>query len=171
MNAKEVQENLRKIFSRKFGEDNVFSEWRSRSLAKDWLKYGNIYAPRPDVAVGPFNIREGINISDIEREFDRNELLWSSLDVPNIQVNENPRCLIALEIENSNTGKHMLGNILNASLLGKIGIIVTLRDTYYRDALRIYEFLEGAFERRKGRHDPSNVIIRRYDELIELLRT
>lgn len=169
MNATEAQREFKILLAEIFGPNNVFTEWRSNANAEDWLQPGDIYTPRPDISVGPFNIREGINTGSIENEFIQHRAFFDLLEIPDSCVNENPRCLIAIEIENSGSSKHMIGNIINASLLGKVGIIVTLRDKFFRKAERAYSYLEGAFERKKIGYKPSNVIIKTYDELQRIL--
>jgi len=141
MNAREAQKRLKLLFSKRFGQSNVKSEWRSNAEAADWLNFGDIYAPRPDVAVGPFNIEEGRNTSEIEDLFSQHRNFFDRLRIADSSLNLNPRCLIAIEIENSNKGKHMMGNIINASLLGKVGIIVTVRDEFYRAANNMCNYL------------------------------
>ena len=168
MNSKEAQKELKTLLSESFGEDSVIAEWRSNAGARDWLQFGDIYAPRPDIAVGPFNIEEGRNIGEIESVFEQYQAFFSKLGLYNI--NENPRCLFAIEIENSNKGKHMMGNIINASILGKVGIIVTLRNEFYKAAINMHNYLVGAFERKKMGHNPLNIAIMNYDELMRLLR-
>jgi len=44
--------------------------------------------------------------------------------------NENARCLLCTEIEESGTRKHCLGNLVSASALGRIGILVRARHRY-----------------------------------------
>jgi len=150
MNATEAQKNLTELFSGIFGEVKTIREWRSNARAEDWLAYRGIYAPRPDIAVGPFNIQEGRYTDKIDAMFRKKRDFFIQLGSLNdFNVNLNPRCLIAIEVENSNKGKHMIGNIINASLLGKVGLIITLRDDYHKDAQRIYKYLKGASERKK----------------------
>lgn len=168
MNAKEAQKELKTLLSESFGKDTVIAEWRSNAGARDWLQFGGIYAPRPDIAVGPFNIEEGRNIEKIESVFKKYQAFFSKLGL--ININENPRCLIAIEIENSNKGKHMMGNLINASILGRVGIIVTLRDEFYQSATNMHNYLQGAFERKKMGHNPFNITIKKYDELLRHLR-
>ena len=38
--------------------------------------------------------------------------------------NQNPRCMLAIELEYSTSSKHILGGITNASLLGHIAVII-----------------------------------------------
>jgi len=165
LTAKTVQKELKEALSEIFGRETVRSEWPSHASAQDWLRFGDIYAPRPDIAVGPFNIEEGQHTARIENSFFQHQAFFIRLTIPNSHLNENPRCLIAIEIENSNKGKHMLGNIINASLLGKVGIVITMREEFYNEAMRVYKYLKGAFERKKVGHDPSNVVIMDYAEL------
>ena len=169
MNARNVQRRLKEFLSGIFGKENIKSEWRSNANAEDWLRYGSVYAPRPDIAVGPFNIEEGANVSEIENTFSQNQDFFRRLALTNSGSNRNPRCLIAIEIENSNKCKHMLGNIINASLLGKVGIIVTLRVEFHKEAKNICNYLKGAYERKKIGHNPSNIAIMRYEELRRFL--
>ena len=170
LNAKTVQIELKRLLSAIFGKENVYPEWRSNARAQDWLRIGTNYAPRPDIAVGPFNIEEGRHPYEIEETFKQHRTLFDQLGIENTGLNKNPRCLIAIEIENSNKGKHMLGNIINASLLGKIGIVVTLRVEFYLEAERIHRYLKGAFKRKKLGHEVSNVVIVRYERLKEILQ-
>ncbi len=174
MNATEAQKRLKALFSDIFGEDIVIKEWSSSKNAKDWLqRSGNdiIYTPRPDIAIGPFNKVEGKNTGGINNTFEQYHDFFKQLGLTNdcSTINKNPRCLIAIEVENSGSSKHMIGNIINASLLGKVGIIVTLRDEYYKKAERVFKYLEGAFKREKIGYNPSNVVIKGYDELCSIL--
>ena len=170
MSVSAAKKELKELLSELF-DGNVWIEWSSRHGAQDWLKIGDdIYAPRPDIAVGPFNIEEGVYVSEIKSTFDRYRTCFDELEIENADLNKNPRCLIAIEIENSNKGKHMLGNIINASLLGKVGMVVTLRDEFYNEAERIHRYLKGAFKRKKIGHDPSNVVIKDFSELKRILQ-
>lgn len=134
-----------------------------------YIRDTNIYAPRPDIAIGPFNICTGSDTDGIEDLFEETAVFFNRLEVANTNANANPRCLIAIEIENSGSSKHMLGNIINASILGKVGIIVTLRETFYRKAKRTYDYLQGAFEKGKIGHNPSNVVIKKYNDLLQII--
>ena len=68
MNATESQKRLQLLFSKMFGENNVIKEWPSSKNAGDWLRRidNDIYVPRLDIAIGPFNIEEGRNTRVID---------------------------------------------------------------------------------------------------------
>ena len=96
----------------------------------------NIYTPRVDVAVGPFayndSFAEEYNILLSTHQELLNKLKEKSInkDWLDFDINENPRCFIAIEVENS-TGKdtkHLLGSITNASILGKVGILIVVNN-------------------------------------------
>lgn len=170
MTATEARDTLAILLAVVFGRENVRPEWPSRAKARDWLQVSrDIYAPRPDIAVGPFNIDEGAKTEPINDIFKRNGAFFSKLSLRDSNCNDNPRCLIAIEIENSNKGKHMMGNIINASLLGKVGIIVTLRKEFSTSAINMIKYLTGAFERKKSGHNPANVVVMSFDQLRRLL--
>jgi len=61
--ADEAKLEIAKQLKEVFGNDLVRAEWRSSAKNEDWLKFGKVYAPRPDIAVGPFNT----STQDIER--------------------------------------------------------------------------------------------------------
>ena len=179
LNARGVQRELAERLKRIFGEGMVKVEWHSRSCAQDWLKFKSIYAPRPDIAVGPFNTEERRNTEAIKKAFeDKCEEFFEHLrryDAcrgirrVNFSLNRNPRCLIAVEIENSNKGKHMLGNIVNASLLGKVGMIVILREEFLEAAIRATKYLRCAHEIGKTELRITNVLVCPWHELRSFL--
>jgi hypothetical protein len=98
----------------------------------------NRYAPRVDIAVGPFNITRGRNSKIPKTPIvpDKLRALFKDLD-----PNKNPRCLLAIEVIYSGSSKHVLGDILNASALGLYGLVIGL-DTQMPKIRRIHEYLK-----------------------------
>lgn len=95
------------------------------------------YAPRVDIAVGPFNTTPG------RGKFRRSQICkpmrpWFE----ELASNPNPRCLIAIEVVFSGSAKHLLGDILNASALGLFGLVVC-RDSMLAKVERNREYLQS----------------------------
>lgn len=154
-----------------FGNDSVETEWRSHAENKDWLQFGKVYAPYPDIAVGPFNIHssEYREIENILEAFKQHEIFFQEILGGNISnKNENPRCLLAIEIEHSGTGKYMIGNIINASILGYIGIVVVDKKLLQNVKI-VKKYLEGASKIKKIGNIAKNTAIFEYNEFIDRL--
>lgn len=159
-----------------FGNDLVIKEWESQAENKDWIKFGDIYSPRLDIAIGPLNIHSGeqakIEKGNIEEAFIEYQPFFSNLlGRSNFDENKNPRCLLAIEIEDSNTGKYMMGNFINVSILGKIGIVVVNENnkSICQDAKRVEEFLEGASYRKKIMGIAKNTMLFEYSRFMDRL--
>lgn len=108
--------------------DQVALEWRTSAGATDALRPEVLrYAPRVDIGVGPFNVTPG------PKQMDR-EMIPPGLRgwFEGLDANENPRCLIAIEVVFSGSAKHVLGDILNASTLGLFGLLVCSEDLIAR---------------------------------------
>jgi hypothetical protein len=56
------------------------------------------------------------------------------------QFNENARCFIAIEIENCVSRKHLLGGVVNASALARIGIIIPWTTEKLRAVVRLLQY-------------------------------
>ena len=61
------QESACKLLSRIFGEDNVRKEWDVAKNSRDDFTR-ELYCPRLDIAVGPFNIDGNVNWNKKEME-------------------------------------------------------------------------------------------------------
>jgi hypothetical protein len=100
--------------------DDVRVEWASASGGTDSLAASpDRYAPRVDLVVGPFNTDPGpgsIAASDVVPKMRS----WFE----GLGQNPNPRCLLAIEVVYSGSAKHVLGDILNSSVLGLYGLVI-----------------------------------------------
>ena len=95
------------------------------------------YAPRVDIAIGPFNTTPGPDSQIDERLLPRSlRQLFS--DRPR---NPNPRCLLAIEIVFSGSSKHIMGDTLNAGALGLYGLVIG-SEARMRKIQRIGKYLE-----------------------------
>lgn len=148
------------------------------------MKMEPLYSPTCDVAVGPFSFKEGslndvygnlARIGEIER-FVRGlqEMsLGSGYNEVLLDLNNNPRCFIAIEVENTTAQdvKHLLGSIINCSLLGKIGITIIF-DEYLDYGERLLEYLAFVKRVKKASKDLfRNVLVvskSRIDHLLQI---
>jgi hypothetical protein len=136
MTANDYQRVTEATLRRHFAD--VRLEWSVVKDATDALAADiKRYAPRVDIAVGPFNTTPGPDqrITDALVP-DRLRPLFH--DRP---PNPNPRCLLAIEVIYSGSSKHILGDILNAGALGLYGLVVG-RDALMPKIRRIGQYLE-----------------------------
>jgi len=166
----EIASQLKEVF----GDEEVRKEWRSHAENKDWLKPGVVYAPYPDIAVKPFNTHQGKKGEEERKEikavYPQHESFFQNLFSENISfINENPRCLLAIEIEGSQKGKHMRGYIINTSILGYIGIVV-VNEKLLDDAKKVKEYLDGAFKHGKIKEKVTkNLALFKYEDFKQKL--
>ena len=177
-NTKTIQKRIMELFSQRLTrEAEVKEEWNVAKGRTDDFDRNILYAPRVDVAVGPFMI----NYATYEEKrrlnttFESNEQLINKIKergetFENFEFNKNPRCLIAIEIETSGSKKHHIGDITNASILGKIGLIVPTSEKSYKTFKRIMAYLDFAQRNEKISNNVfKNIILIKSDDLISLL--
>jgi hypothetical protein len=101
--------------------DDVRVEWSVVKGATDTLQRDiQRYAPRVDIAIGPFNTNRG-RTPEIDARLLPRRLRQLFRDLP---PNPNPRCLLAIEVVFSGSSKHIMGDTLNAGALGLYGLVV-----------------------------------------------
>ena len=164
-----------------FGEANVKKEWDVAKNSQDDLTR-NLYCPRLDLAIGPFNIDGEIehNQQQINEEIQRHsELIDQLIDVSQNYTggrqeflnnrNSNPRCLISVEIEDSGSRKHMLGDIANTSILGAIGIVVPLNQAKLEAFKKIMKYIHFARAVGKLKQSFANVLLINKEDFLRLI--
>lgn len=176
MDTIETQNFLLKLLDEKFGPQVTIKEW---DVAKDSLDGYNreLYCPRLDIAVGPFNIDGNVsrNLNSIKREADSkteflNLLLSKSISsTENFEYNKNPRCFLAIEIEKSGSRKHMLGDIANSSILGYMGIVIPLGEKKPNQFKKIKDYIDFAVRNEKTSKVFNNVIIIKLQDFLDCL--
>ena len=152
MNASDYQRATEPALKRYFAD--VRLEWPVVKGATDALTADlNRYAPRVDIAVGPFNTTPGPdpNICETLLPPQLRELFADRAPNPN------PRCLLAIEVIFSGTSKHIMGDMLNASSLGLYGLVVG-RDTQMPKVRRIGSYLDLLVQLEKQRLLFDNVV-------------
>jgi hypothetical protein len=172
--TRKYQDKITKLLSKIFGESSVDKEWDVAKNSQDEFTR-NLYCPRIDIAVGPFNKTRDveINIEGINNAHKQFRSFIGGLNmISEVRLkacNENPRCFIAIEIEKRGTRKHMLGDIINASSIGKIGIIVPWDDKARNAFERIKRYLDFIKTVKKTSYSPKNLLIVRRNKLKQFL--
>ena len=101
--------------------DDVRLEWSVVKDATDAMRREiRRYAPRVDIAIGPFNTTPGPDPHISEALLP--ECLRPIFE--NRPPNPNPRCLLAIEVVYSGSSKHIMGDTLNAGALGLYGLVL-----------------------------------------------
>lgn len=149
LNANEYQNLVVELLKKIFPNNDVRKEWDSVSFDKKRRDHKDVYAPRLDVAVGPFNTRSNIkNKQDntvpmkkcllVQRLNQQYDIVWNDLS----------KCFLAIEVVFSGSSKHIMGDFLNATSIGAIGIIVS-RGEKHTKANRILRYLDQLEENRR----------------------
>ena len=169
-------DEILKELKRVFGEENVVKEWDVAKESKDAYTR-EIYCPRIDYAIKPLNIDENVNRNKelIKRAYKKYEnllrkLLNDETRFKKISLNENPRCFLAVEVEGKTSRKHRLGSLINASVLGGIGIIVALDENVLQSFTKISKYLKYLYEHQKIRCIQENIIITTKENFLKNLR-
>ncbi len=133
MLSKEYQKELKVLLEKIFPDQQVKQEWDSVQFDPHSGNHEIVYAPRHDLAVGPFTdyfeLDIGQNRTDIMKKhpFTKNlykDCLQNRGTLSKIW-NSKARCFLAVEIEFNGSLKHMLGSIINAYASGSLAIIIT----------------------------------------------
>lgn len=189
----EFERTLGPLLDEVFGEHNVKMPWRPmlpeerRGWNGDGVHRQLTYAPVLDIAVGPF-ATHGV-LSDLydgmEREYlpllDR--LLWAHQENTGSEsrftgpthndlqsANHNPRCFLAIELENGLDPKHHLGSVVNAVALGRIPVLVGLNKKSYASLLRLREYILQLDEYRKNVFNAEAMLVLSGEQLLAALQ-
>ena len=176
MTAKEYQNIIRPLIQTKLIGLEVKNEWAA------FTGYRHQYSPRVDIAVGPYSIVAGenqthvynqlvnsVNINTFIRKLYELHIENVRLKVDNeitipdfdelIYKNQNARCFLAIEIENENSKKHIMGSLINAASLGRIGIGIAYTDKTMKTFIRIMNYLGFMRRVKKNTYDTTNFLI------------
>jgi predicted AlkP superfamily pyrophosphatase or phosphodiesterase len=158
-------------------------------ITPEWSAFtGNrhSYSPRVDIAIGPYSTTPGDTLEGVYNEmmwqektrgfmrrlYDDHVRNIHSLNIPinrfeidvpdfplMVSKNQNARCFLAIEIENTSTKKHIMGSLVNAASLGRVGLGIAYNESVKRTFVRILNYL--AFLRRveKNTYDTTNFLI------------
>ncbi len=162
-------------------------------VEREWVPFRGegrgMYSPRVDVAVGPFAINRKY-ISEYESLLQENKSFVELLiDKHNENVdkfgntenkvcfndiacfNKNARCLFCIEIEKSGGRKHCIGDLVNASALGRIGILVAWNEKVLKMFLRQRNYMKFLGDVGKNTFKTGNVLILMKEQFNDCLGT
>ena len=165
----------------------------------EWRTIANIrglYSPRIDVAVGPFSVVRGGNcieeyneLMDSSQDFIELILEHHHANVTAYRVddeqlnqvryfsnfhdlkrrNENARCLLAIEIENNVSRKHLLGGAVNAAALGRLGIVVGWTENKVKALVKLQTYWDFLYSVGKNTFNTRNLVILSPQQLSEAI--
>jgi len=175
--ASNYQNKLIIDFRSIFGNDMVEKEWDSVKFDGHYDNHKRVYAPRHDIAIGPFNSYPDLDIGRDNTKRMQSHPFTKRLIRDVLQNrgtlkktwNSFSRCYLAIEIEFTGSSKHILGSLINASVSGSIGIVINnKRNSTKLDRMwRYLKRLEGLG--RMKIYTLNNLIIFDDDEFLELL--
>lgn len=148
MKAGEYQNRTAMMLRNIFKEGLVRIEWDVSEYDGHTFNHNLIYAPRVDIAVGPFNSYMDLDIGiDKTKPFQNHpftkklsEVLLRNADSLDQVWSSTPLCYLAIEIEFSGSSKHILGSIINACVSGAIGIVVANKENLDK-VQRAYKYI------------------------------
>lgn len=184
MDTKKFTKTLITKLETVFSSEQVIKEWDVGKESGDAFDRQKYYTPKVDIAVGPFNIDQkwkfnNKKINSFVNRYKKNFLSWlykiSHLrDYEDISygkflkmLNENPRCFLAIEIENTKDPKRSLGDIINASSMGKIGIVIPLGNDKYEMFIKVKKYFYYLKRVGKTRDNFRNILIIEGSKLID----
>lgn len=164
-----------------FNKELISTEW-SAAISPD------IYSPRLDLAVGPFAfvnslifeydelIRDPLVLRFLRelqsahvRNLERNDYYNIPTLDEKLFMNLNARCFLSIEIENAVTQKHVIGGIVNASALGRLGVLIPWNERQLRSFVRTLNYLGFLKTAGKNTFDITNIFIITREQMDEIL--
>jgi hypothetical protein len=74
-------------------------------------------------------------------------------------ANWNARCSLAIEVEDSGSRKHLLGDMINASISGRIAVLVGYNEDRYATFMRHLEYLAYTVRAGKIKFNSRNILV------------
>lgn len=183
--VKDYQIQLKSMLDQIFHRDDIVVEWSSMNDERD----RTLYSPRLDVAVGPFATHERLEtIYDDMINSSKSKILLTKLieyNKINLEVydnfveavdyerirylNYNSRCFLAIEIENNVSRKHLMGGVMNAGALGRIGIMIPWTPEKLRAMVKAVRYIGYLRYAEKNTFNTDNLLIVTRDQMVAAL--
>jgi hypothetical protein len=162
-----------------FGLNNeVSTRKRTATGSQDNYDSFDMYNPELDIWIGPINTRKFISEDNkkINKALINHDSFLQDLNSladkkynPDC-LNNNPRFFLAIEVGGSGSEKHLLGEMFNVSILGKIGIIISTNDNTHKSYLRHCNYINYAQNVGKIPMFLGNVMVIRSDAILRYLK-
>jgi hypothetical protein len=180
MREREYQDKVKGELERIYTGEEVVAQWYP---FKGEVHGARMYSPAVDVAVGPFATERRYEIRYAELLENTRGFVEHLIEKHNQNVeheertsfgaiayfNENARCLLCIEIEASGTPKHCLGNLVNASALGRIGLLVACSPEFLKVFVRQRVYLRYLADLRKNTFKTNNALVLTTEQFDECL--
>jgi hypothetical protein len=141
------------------------------------------YCPIVDVAVGPFATERRYETRYAELLEKTRAFVQCLIEKHNQNVeepekasfeaiayfNENARCLFCIEVEETGTRKHCLGDLVNASALGRIGLLIARSQKVLRIFVRQRVYLRYLADVGKNTFKTTNALVLTEEQFDECL--
>ncbi len=86
-----------------------------------------------------------------------------------LRIDENSGCFLLIEIENRNSKKHIMGDIVNACSLGRVGIGIAFTESTQRAFARIMNYQNFLESVGKNTYRTTNFLLLSKEQLNSLL--
>lgn len=178
MNEREYQHKIKGQLKRIYREQEVAVQWYP--FRGDGRRQ---YCPIVDVAVGPFaterryearyaQLLEGTR-AFVELLIEKHNRNVEDSEKTSFEAiayfNENARCLFCIEVEETGTRKHCLGDLVNASALGRIGLLVARSQKVLRIFVRQRVYLRFLADVGKNTFKTNNALVLTEQQLDDCL--
>lgn len=178
-NGEEKREIIFKALSNYFGNSvEVVTKKRTATGSHDDFLSADMYNPELDIWVGPTNMKRNIqednkSINQALHKYgnflrDLNQLAEKPYNED--CLNKNPRFFLAIEVGGSGSKKHLLGEMFNVSILGKIGIIISANNETHATYMRHYNYIDFAQNVDKIPNLLGNIMIIKSDVVLDYLK-
>lgn len=178
MSANEYQNKAVELLKQVFPAELVKKEWDSSATFNDLSHNKTVYAPRIDIAIGPFNNRFDLDIGELQTDVMKEhpftkmifERRYKDIDDFEKVWNSFSRCYLAIEVEFSGSAKHILGSIINAVTNGSLAFIITNKENYDKANRIINYFWRQENQEVLELHALKNMLVFEGEEFLEVLR-
>jgi len=94
---------------------------------------------------------------------------YTSFLTTNAEANWNARCFMAIEVEDSGSEKHLLGDLINVSISGRVGVVIGCNQNKLETFLRQLDYLAYTVRAKKITFNSRNIIVLKSEQFEDIL--